>query len=185
MGSKPEEENILYIYNVVKLYIQIILNKYFPEMSTLGKCWNFSWLRTTIIFVCGTCLHIASCLISPVLTQFMPVIPFNLWNSENTSKMSPMELNNSSKELLAYMCVFFIGNRGFFQYLFFSIVVAQVNGLENAMIQALSFSQRELLKVTPNHLQFFKCIMSLHSLMTLQMLLPFWEKPHSALSYSA
>lgn len=73
-----------------------------------------------------TCLHIVSCLISPVLTQFMPVIPFNLWNSENTSKISPMELNNSSKELLAYMWFFFIGNKGFLQYLFFSYCCSSV-----------------------------------------------------------
>lgn len=36
MGSKPEGGGILCTYNGVKLYIQIILNKYFPEMNTLG-----------------------------------------------------------------------------------------------------------------------------------------------------
>lgn len=36
MGSKPEGGKIFCTYNRVKLYIQIILNKYIPEMNTLG-----------------------------------------------------------------------------------------------------------------------------------------------------
>lgn len=86
----------------------------------------------------------------------MAVIPFNLWNSENTSKMSPMELNNPSKELLAYMCVFFIGKR-FFQYLFF-LFCSLVEPSWECYDLGPIISQRELLKVTPNHLQFFKWI---------------------------